>query len=600
MNPADQRLVDFISQAAGPLLEGGGSFRELVNVLPAPVYTTDAAGYVTYFNEAAAAIWGRCPEVGKAKWCGSWRMFSPDGRELSHEHCPMAIAVKERRAIRGLEAIVERPDGSRVSLIHFPTAVYDEKGKLLGAVNMLVDISEQKRAEEASKYLAAIVESSDDAIVSKNLSGIITSWNNGAERIFGYRANEIIGRSIKTLIPPDLHSEEDSILDRLRCGERIERFETRRQRKDGNLIDVSLSVSPVKDAHGEVMGAWKIARDRTERKRADERQKVLVAKLRDSENRMRAIVNTAQNGIITIDDKGTIESLNPAAERIFGYNAEETVGRNVNMLMPEPFRGEHDFYLKNYLDTGQAKVIGIERELTGLRRNGSTFPMEFTVSEIAMAGRRMFVGVVHDITNRMRNAERQTTLMAELDHRVKNVLARVAMLSVNTRKGSRSIDAYVRSLNGRIQSMATAHSLLSQNRWRSVGLGALVGKQLAPYATGANVTIKGEDIMLGAAEIQAVAMVLHELVTNSAKYGSLSLPNGRVCVTWDRQDFDTGAKLVFEWREVGGPPVAAKPPSGYGTSLIRDLIPHELGGTVHLAFAPDGVSCKIGIPLEQT
>jgi two-component sensor histidine kinase len=94
--------------------------------------------------------------------------------------------------------------------------------------------------------------------------------------------------------------------------------------------------------------------------------------------------------------------------------------------------------------------------------------------------------------------------------------------------------------------------------------------------------------------------VLHELVTNSAKYGSLSLPNGRVCVTWDRQDFDTGAKLVFEWREVGGPPVAANPPSGYGTSLIRDLIPHELGGTVHLAFAPDGVSCKIGIPLAQT
>jgi len=271
MNPADQGLVDFISQAAGRLLEGGDSFRELVNVLPAPVYTTDAAGYVTYFNEAAVAIWGRCPEVGKAKWCGSWRMFSPDGRELPHEHCPMAIAVKERRAIRGLEAIVERPDGSRVSLIHFPTAVYDETGKVLGAVNMLVDISERKRAEEASRYLAAIVESLDDAVVSKNLNGIITSWNNGAERIFGYRANEIIGRSIKTLIPADLQSEEDSILDRLRCGERIERFETRRQRKDGKLIDVSLSVSPVKDAQ-EVMGAWKIARDRTERKRADERQ----------------------------------------------------------------------------------------------------------------------------------------------------------------------------------------------------------------------------------------------------------------------------------------------------------------------------------------
>src|SRR5215469_800099 len=341
------------------------------------------------------------------------------------------------------------------------------------------------------------------------------------------------------------------------------------------------------------------AADYLERRSADDRQKVLMADLRDSEDRMRAIVNTAQNGIITIDDKGTIENFNPAAARIFGYSMEEVVGGNVSMLMPEPGRGEHDNYLKQYLDTGRAKVIGIERELTGLRRNGSTFPMELTVSEIAMAGRRMFVGVVHDITNRMLNSERQTMLMAELDHRVKNVLARVAMLAANTRKGSTSVDGYVRALNGRIQSMAAAHSLLSQNRWQDVGLGALVGKQLAPYATDSNVTIKGEDVMLGAAEIQAMAMVLHELVTNAAKYGSLSVPNGRVCVAWQRQSSDAGAKLVFEWRELGAPSVAAAVPSGYGTNLIRDLIPHELGGAVDLAFAPDGVNCKIEIPLEQ-
>jgi PAS domain S-box-containing protein len=313
---------------------------------------------------------------------------------------------------------------------------------------------------------------------------------------------------------------------------------------------------------------------------------------------MRAIVNTAQNGIITIDDKGTIENLNPAAARIFGYGPEETVGRNVNMLMPEPFRREHDSYLNKYLDTGQTKVLGVERELTGLRRNGSTVPIELTVSEITMAGRRMFVGVVHDITNRMRNAERQATLMAELDHRVKNVLARVAMLAATTRKGSTSIEKYVSSLQGRVQSMAVAHSLLSQSRWENVGLGALVEKQLAPYATGSNVMIRGEDITLGAAEIQAVAMVLHELVTNAAKHGSLSVPDGRVCITWDRVNLDAGAKLLFEWREVGGPLVQSEVSSGYGTSLIRNLIPHELGGRVDLIFTPDGASCEIEIPLE--
>jgi two-component sensor histidine kinase len=180
------------------------------------------------------------------------------------------------------------------------------------------------------------------------------------------------------------------------------------------------------------------------------------------------------------------------------------------------------------------------------------------------------------------------------------VLARVAMLAASTRKCSASIDDYVRSLNGRIQSMATADSLLSKSGWQNVGLSALVRQQLAPYTTESNMKITGEDITLSAAETQAVAMVLHELVTNAAKYGSLSIPEGRVCVSWDRQELDTGVKLVFEWRELGGPPVAAEFPSGYGTSLIRNLIPHELGGTVDLIFTPDGVNCKIEIPLEQT
>jgi PAS domain S-box-containing protein len=312
---------------------------------------------------------------------------------------------------------------------------------------------------------------------------------------------------------------------------------------------------------------------------------------------MRAIVNTAQNGIITIDDKGTIENLNPAAARMFGYRPQDVVGRNVTLLMPECYHLQHDTGLKNYLKTGQSKVIGIERELTGLRKNGSTFPMEVTVSEITVAGRRMFVGVLHNITNRMRSAERQATLIAELDHRVKNVLARVAMLAATTRKGSTSIEKYVSSLQGRVQSMAVAHSLLSQSRWENVGLGTLVEKQLAPYATDSNVMTKGEDITLGAAEVQAVAMVLHELVTNAAKYGSLSVPDGRVRITWDRVNLDAGAKLLFEWRELGGPPVQPEISSGYGTSLIRNLIPHELGGRVDLIYTPDGASCDIEIPL---
>ena len=208
-------------------------------------------------------------------------------------------------------------------------------------------------------------------------------------------------------------------------------------------------------------------------------------------------------------------------------------------------------------------------------------------------------GLTLDITERKHAQERQDLLIAELDHRVKNVLARVAVVARYTRQGSSSMDGFVKALDGRIQSMAAAHSLLSESRWHGVGLTDLVRHQLAPYATDANTATSGPDVMLTAAATQAVAMVLHELVTNAAKYGALSTPDGRVSVNWDRApNRDATASLMIAWREFGGRPIAASIQSGYGTSLIRDLIPHELGGTVDLVFASDGVCCKIEIPLE--
>lgn len=209
-------------------------------------------------------------------------------------------------------------------------------------------------------------------------------------------------------------------------------------------------------------------------------------------------------------------------------------------------------------------------------------------------------GLTLDITERKQAEQRQDQLIAELDHRVKNVLARVAVVAMQTRQGSGSIDEFVKALDGRIQSMAAAHSLLSQSRWHGVGLTDLVRHQLAPYSTDANTKINGPNIMLTAATTQAVAMVLHELVTNAAKYGALSTPDGRVSVSWDRPSGVYAAgSLTIVWRELAGPPIAAPIQPGFGTSLIRDLIPHELAGTVDLAFDPDGVNCKIEFPLER-
>ena len=224
---------------------GGGSFEQAVlRTLPAAIYTTDAAGRITFFNDAAAEFWGCRPELGESTFCGSWKLYWPDGKPMAYDECPMAIALKTQKADWGNEAIAERPDGTRVPFLAYPTPLFDAFGNLIGAVNMLVDMSKRQLIEQR---LVSIVESSDDAIVSKNLDGIIRSWNRGAERLFGYTASEIIGKSILTIIPTSHHVEEHDILSRIRSGERIEHYETVRRRKDGSLVDISLTVSPLRD-----------------------------------------------------------------------------------------------------------------------------------------------------------------------------------------------------------------------------------------------------------------------------------------------------------------------------------------------------------------
>jgi PAS domain S-box-containing protein len=249
--------------------ESHDAFRAVLNALPAAVYTTDAEGRVTYYNKAAADLAGREPELGSDEWCVTWRLFTPDGSPLPHDCCPMAVAIRENRAVRGAEAVLERPDGTRVPFLPYPTPLHDASGALVGAVNMLVDISDRKSVETARAHLAAIVQSSEDAIISKDLNSIIKSWNPAAEAIFGYTAEEMIGRPIHLLIPSDRLGDEDLILDRIRRGEPVEHFETVRRRKDGRDIEVSLTISPVRDDSGRIIGASKIARDITEQKRSE-------------------------------------------------------------------------------------------------------------------------------------------------------------------------------------------------------------------------------------------------------------------------------------------------------------------------------------------
>jgi PAS domain S-box-containing protein len=212
---------------------------------------------------------------------------------------------------------------------------------------------------------------------------------------------------------------------------------------------------------------------------------------------------------------------------------------------------------------------------------------------------RRMVGVNIDVTERKRAEERQRVLVAELDHRVKNVLASVSAVVAQTRQESASVTNFVAALDGRIRSMAMTHELLSAGRWQGISLTELVRRELSPYTTRNNTEIHGLEVVLPAEAGRAMAMVLHELTTNAAKYGALSTKNGRVSIRWDRRpNGHVPSPLVLEWREIGGPPVVTPGNPGYGTSTICDLIPYEFGGTVDLELAAEGVRCRLELPAD--
>jgi PAS domain S-box-containing protein len=415
--------ASFADLAAGGDL-ANSSFRQMVEALPIAVYTTDADGRLTYFNAAAVALSGRVPEIGTDQWSVAWKFYQADGTPMPQDQDPMAIVLKGGEAQSGIECMDDRPDGTRFWFTPCPAALRDAEGRIIGGINLLVDITgrktaeieakerlgaindttpeclkivapdgtllqmnsaglamvgassaeevvgknvydliapedqerfrefnkrichgergtlefdiigigggrrhmethaaplrrsgetvqlaithditERKRAERASLLLGAIIDSSDDAIISKDLNGVITSWNIGAERLFGYAAEEVVGQPVTILIPFDRLEEEPKILSRLKRGERVDHFETIRKRKDGALLDISLTISPVKDRQGNIIGVSKIARDITERKRAQ-------AALLESEARFRQLADSMPQLVWTARPDGHFDYYN--------------------------------------------------------------------------------------------------------------------------------------------------------------------------------------------------------------------------------------------------------------------------------------------------
>ena len=341
-----------------------------------------------------------------------------------------------------------------------------------GVVMTFVDITQRNAAEQVGRHLAAIVDSSDDAIISKDLEGNVTSWNRSAEQLFGYSAPEMIGQPLSRLCPAELSDEEDALLERLRAGETIGEYETARLRKDGRRVDISLTLSPIRNAAGEIIGGSKIARDIGERHRAEESQHLLLR---------------------------------------------------------------------------------------------------------------------------------------ELDHRVQNLFAIVNGVVALSARGADTPDAMATAIQGRLGALALAHALIRADKpgdgtvVKASTVGQLVATILAPFCPKAAVDpatchLDGPEIAIGGDAVTSLALVLHELATNAAKYGALSVPDGQISIQWGL----ARGKLTLDWQERGGPPLTGAPGrEGFGTLLARRSMNGQLAGSLDYDWAPDGLTVHLMAAAER-
>jgi PAS domain S-box-containing protein len=304
---------------------------DIFDNLPVAVYTCDKSGYITSYNTAAVKLWGRVPNIDNDLWCGAWKIFRPDGSPLPLDLCPMARTLKEGIAIEGEEIIVQRPDGSKRNVLPYPVPIFDAPGTLAGAINTLIDITGQKDSENKQAMFAAIVDSSEDAIISKTLNGVITSWNGASEKLYGYTEQEILGKPITILIPPERIKEEEHIIKKISNGENVDHFETIRISKTGKCIPISLTVSPIRNNKGQIIGASKIARDISKQKLAEERLQRYAENLE--------ILNSVGHVMLeSLDIQGILQNVTDATTQLTGaaygaffYNQADEQGESYKL-----------------------------------------------------------------------------------------------------------------------------------------------------------------------------------------------------------------------------------------------------------------------------
>jgi PAS domain S-box-containing protein len=412
------RDITDLRNAIQRLQDSEARTRAIVETAVDAVITIDELGTVESMNLAAEKLFGHPSQevVGR-----NVRMLMPE--PYRHEHDGYLSNYRETGVKKiigiGREVVGLRRDGSTFPMHLAVSELYlGHRRMFTGIARDITELDTAlKQLQNSEARTRAILDAAVDAIMTIDQQGAVESMNPAAEKLFGYPAAEVIGKNVKMLMPEPYRHEHDGYLHNYLTTGHKKIIGLGREvvglRRDGSTFPMHLAVSELR------MGTQRmftgIARDITDLRDA-------IRQLEESEIRTRTILETAVDAIITIDDHGLIESLNPAAERLFGYAAQDVVGKNVKMLMPPPYRDEHDGYLTNYLTTGNKKIIGSGREVVGLRKDGSTFPMDLAVSEVNLGFRRLFTGIVRDVSERKKAEEQLRFYAAELQDRNADLL----------------------------------------------------------------------------------------------------------------------------------------------------------------------------------
>jgi PAS domain S-box-containing protein len=529
-----------------------------------------------------------------------------NGRKLVHSedlvHFDASLEqafLKKQHEFTAQFRIIRANDG-KVRWIEARSMIfYDQSGQPLRLIAVIIDFTERKMAEqvlaERELQLALAGRAALVGTYAYDTDSEILQVSEGYAAIHGYpEGTTRMSRSqwLAGVDPDDVEwlERRRSEVFRERQTEYIVEFRIPCAGRGVRWIEARSFVSYDRDGHPQRMVGVNI--DITDRKRAEDA-------LAERNAQLALAGRAARVGSYAYDVEKGLMQISEGYAAIHGLPAgttETTLCEWRSRVHPDDLRRVEVF--RDQMFANRQKESNIEYRI--VRPDGEMRWVErrSSVSYDGDGRPTRVVGVSIDVTERKRAEDRQRILVAELDHRVKNALATVSSVISHTAVGSRSVADFVATIDGRIRSMATTQDLLRSGRWDGISLTELIRYELAPYATRQNTKISGPEVVLRPEAGQAMAMVLHELATNAAKYGALSTKQGSVSIRWEQRLNGHPLRLVLEWQEVGGPPVVDPDKASFGMSTIRDIIPYEFGGKVDLTFALEGVRCRVELPAD--